>query len=156
MVGTTTVDIEVIAAADLGTIGLFDGGVVYSRGDSGDRAFVVRSGRVEIRGVGSAIEVIAPGEIFGEMALLDDQPRSCSAVAIGDTELIPISRSLFHALVRDDPEFALTVMRLVVRRLRAALAQLDAAARDLPLPAVGTVGPIARFALAAEKKKGAA
>lgn len=132
MVGTT-IDIEVIAAADLGTVGLFDGGVVYSRGDSGDRAYVVRTGKVEIRGVGCAIEVIAPGEIFGEMALLDDQPRSCSAVALGDTELIPVSRSLFHALVLDDPEFALTIMRLIVRRLRAALTQLDASSQDLPL-----------------------
>jgi len=131
MVGTT-IDIEVIAAADLGTVGLFDGGVVYSRGDSGDCAYVVRTGKVEIRGVGCAIEVIAPGEIFGEMALLDDQPRSCSAVAVGDAELIPINRSLFRALVLDDPEFALTIMRLIVRRLRAALAQLDASSQGLP------------------------
>jgi len=132
MVGTT-IDIEVIAAADLGTLGHLDGSVVYSRGDSGDRAYVVRTGKVEIRGVGCAIEVIGPGEIFGEMALLDDQARSCSAVALGDTELIPISRSLFHALVLDDPEFALTIMRLIVRRLRAALAALDASSQDLPL-----------------------
>lgn len=132
MVGTT-IDIEVIAAADLGTLDHFDGSVVYSRGDSGDHAYVVRTGRVEIRGVGCAIEMIMPGEIFGEMALLDDRPRSCSAVALGDTELIPISRSLFHALVLDDPEFALTIMRLIVRRLRAALTQLDASSQDLPL-----------------------
>jgi CRP/FNR family transcriptional regulator, cyclic AMP receptor protein len=132
MVGTT-IDIEVIAAADLGSMRLFDGGVVYSQGDLGDRAYIVRAGKIEIRGVGCAIEVIAPGEIFGEMALLDDQPRSCSAVALGDTELIPVSRWLFHALLIDDPEFALTIMRLIVRRLRAALAQLDASSGDLPL-----------------------
>jgi CRP/FNR family transcriptional regulator, cyclic AMP receptor protein len=134
MVGTT-IDIEAIAAADLGAVSLFDGGVVYSRGDPGDRAYIVRTGGIEIRGLGCALEAIAPGEIFGEMALLDDQPRSCSAVALGDTELIPVSRSLFHALVLDDPEFALTIMRLVVRRLRAALATLDASSQDLPLAA---------------------
>ncbi|SDB27898.1 Crp/Fnr family transcriptional regulator [Bauldia litoralis] len=128
----TTFDIEVIAAADLGVIPLFEGGVVFARGDSADCAYIVQSGSIEIRGVGCSIEVIGPGEIFGAAALLDDCPRSCSAVAVGEAEVIPIHRSLFTSLVRDDPDFALTIMRLVVRRLRATLAKLDDSAMSRP------------------------
>ncbi len=132
----TTFDIEVIAAADLGVVPLFDGGVIFAKGDTADCAYIIQSGSVEIRGVGCAIEVIGRGEIFGVAALLDDRPRSCSAVAIGEGEVIPIPRSLFHSLVRDDPDFALTIMRLVVRRLRATLTKLDGSAGDLPLAPV--------------------
>ena len=69
----TTFDIEVIAAADLGVVSLFDGGVVFARGDAADCAYIIQSGSVEIRGVGCSIEVIGPGEIFGAAALLDDR-----------------------------------------------------------------------------------
>lgn len=121
----TTFDIDVIAAADLDVISLSDGQPVYARGDDGDYAYMVRRGTVEIRCAGHAIEIISPGELFGGLTLLDNQPRICSAVAIGDVEVIAISRSMFEALVRDDPDFAHTMMKLVVRRLRATFALLE-------------------------------
>ena len=121
----TTFDIEVIAAADLGVVPLLDGKPVFSKGDAADCAYIVKCGSVEIRGADCAIEVVGPGEIFGTAALIDDRTRSCSAVAVGATEVIPIPDSLFHSLLRDDPDFAMTIIRLVVRLLRATVAQLD-------------------------------
>jgi CRP-like cAMP-binding protein len=112
------------------TVKFPDGGVVFIKGDRGSAAYVVTSGRVEIREGGRVVETMARGEIFGEMALIDSEPRSASAVAIGHTELAVIDMAAFHKLVRDDPNFALAVMRLMSRRLRATLAADKAAAED--------------------------
>ena len=56
--------------------------------------------------------------IFGEMALIDSEPRSATAVAITDVELVPISEKQFLFLVSQTPYFALTVMRILAQRLR--------------------------------------
>jgi CRP/FNR family transcriptional regulator, cyclic AMP receptor protein len=98
------------------------GGVVFIKGDHSNAAYMVRSGRIEIREAGRIVEAMTQGEIFGEMALIDSEPRSASAVAVGPTELAVIDNATFHKLVRADPDFALAVMRLMSRRLRATLA----------------------------------
>jgi len=67
---------------------------------------------------GETVEEIAPGGIFGEMALIDHAPRSASAVAIEDSEIIPIDERLFFILVQDAPYFALDVMRVLTDRIR--------------------------------------
>lgn len=96
-----------------------DGGVVFIRGDVGNDAYIVKSGLVEIREAGRALETVRPGELFGELALVDEGPRSASAVAVGPTEAAVIDRETFHRLVRNDPDFALAVMHEMARRLRA-------------------------------------
>jgi CRP-like cAMP-binding protein len=62
---------------------------------------------------------LSTNEIFGEMALIDDAPRSATAVAKTDVELVPISEKQFLFLVSQTPFFALKVMRVLARRLRA-------------------------------------
>ena len=109
-----------------------DGGVIFIRGDKGDRAFIARKGLVEIREGGRAIEQITAGELFGEMALIDRGPRSASAVAVGPTEVAVIDRDTFVRLVRQDPDFALNVMQEMVRRLRAMNA-MQRPVEDLPV-----------------------
>lgn len=99
-----------------------DGGVIFLKGDPGEHAYVVMRGRVEIREGGQVLEIIEPGGLFGEMAVIESEPRSASAVAIGTTELAVIDRSEFERLVVDEPGFALMVMRLLSRRLRMTLA----------------------------------
>ena len=99
---------------------LSDGGIIFIKGDRGDVADPARSGRVEIREAGRLIETMHDGgELFGEMALIDQEPRSASAVAVGAVDLIVVDKATFDRLVHDLPEFALTVMRLMARRLRA-------------------------------------
>jgi CRP-like cAMP-binding protein len=120
----TTFDIDAIAAGGGRTLSFANGATIYSRGEPGDCAFIVARGRVRI-GNGAPLEVVRPGEIFGEASLLDACPRMASATASGPTEVVVIEPDLFFLLCRDDSDFADAVMRLLSRRLRAALSALD-------------------------------
>lgn len=113
-------DVDLIVGAHRRTVGFADGGVVFVKGDKGGFAYLVRSGEVEIRGAGHALEVVGPGGLFGEMALIDGAPRSASAVARKATELIVIDRPTFVRLVQEVPDFAIKVMQLLAVRLRTA------------------------------------
>lgn len=129
-------DVDLIVGADRETVSFADGGVVFVKGDSGGAAYLVRSGEVEIRGAGHAFEIVGPGGLFGEMALIDGAPRSASAVARKATELVVIDQPTFTRLLNEVPDFALHVMRLLARRLRAAnsrtTAEMDLPIRRLP------------------------
>jgi CRP/FNR family transcriptional regulator, cyclic AMP receptor protein len=128
----TTFDIDVIAASGAQPVSFADGVMIHRRGDFGDRAYIVARGRVELRQKGRVVETVGPGEIFGEAGLLDTAPRLASAVAIGTVELFPIDRQMFVVLVRDDEDFALTVVRLLARRLRATTEMFERCVEDLP------------------------
>jgi CRP/FNR family transcriptional regulator, cyclic AMP receptor protein len=102
-------------------VALGPGDTVFCEGDAGDgRLFVIRSGAVAIRVRDATVEVLRPGELFGEMAIVDDGPRSATAVAEEPTVLVPIDRRQFRALVASTPFFAENVMRVMARRLRKA------------------------------------
>jgi|RhiMetdeSRZDD1v2_1073273.scaffolds.fasta_scaffold1396850_2 CRP-like cAMP-binding protein len=110
-----------------------DGKVIFLKGAVGDYAYVVKSGKVEIRDAGRVLEILGPGGIFGEMALIDDEERSASAVAVGPTDLVIVDHDTFGALVREVPDFAVTLMRLMAKRLRTTTAALPAAEERLAL-----------------------
>ena len=95
------------------------GEVIFSQGDTGDEMFIVRSGQVEVRVGHKVIATINEDEAFGEMALVDDRPRSATAVAATATELVPLSRNRFLFMVQQAPDFALTMLQVFAQRLRA-------------------------------------
>lgn len=104
----------------------FDNAIAFKKGDtlllegsSGQEMYVLREGTVEIRVGAVPIAVLKPGEFFGEMALIDEQARSATVVALSDGATIPISKQRFTFLVQNHPFFALEVMRVLVDRLRA-------------------------------------
>ena len=97
---------------------------VFSAGDPGDLMYAVREGEVELIVQDEVVEVVGPGGVFGEMALIDQQPRSATAICRTDCLLVPINEGRFRFLVQETPFFAIEVMRLLVRRLR----QMDARA----------------------------
>ena len=98
--------------------------VIFEEGSTGGEMYLIHSGRVllsvrqnETREV--ALVVLNPGDFFGEMALVDDSPRSATASAVeDDTELIVMDRTRFLFMVRQQPEFALSLMHTLCRRLR--------------------------------------
>jgi len=94
------------------------GSQVFAQGSPRDRMYVVITGEVEIRIDGIAVEVAGPGSLVGEMALIDNGPRSSTVVARVDSELVPVDSDRFLFLVQQTPFFALTVMRVLSERLR--------------------------------------
>lgn len=98
------------------------GEVVFCENETGDTMYIVVSGRIAIvKGDLDAPTVIdfrGAGEIFGEMALLEDQPRSATIIAIDDLHLLTINRQNFRDLLEKMPSVSFRIMRTLSARLR--------------------------------------
>ncbi|MBO0755075.1 MAG: cyclic nucleotide-binding domain-containing protein [Bradyrhizobiaceae bacterium] len=117
---TNTVDFSLLADSGARQRSFKAGETIFKEGDRGDEMFVVQSGHVEIRRGNRVLETLSEKNIFGEMALIDDGPRSATVVAKTDVTVVPVGEKQFLFLVSETPFFALNVMRTLVRRLRAA------------------------------------
>jgi CRP/FNR family transcriptional regulator, cyclic AMP receptor protein len=95
------------------------GSTIFREGDEAKELFVIKSGQVGIQIGNRTVTELATENIFGEMALIDSEPRSATAVAITDVELVPVSEKQFLFLVSQTPYFGLKVMRVLAQRLRA-------------------------------------
>jgi diguanylate cyclase (GGDEF)-like protein len=95
------------------------GEAILDAGTPGTNMFIVMSGTVLIKVGDTALETVSRGGVVGEMAMLDDSPRSASVVA-GDTcEIVSIDRERCFTLFSQNPVFATALMRLIAQRLRA-------------------------------------
>jgi CRP-like cAMP-binding protein len=95
------------------------GGVIFREGDEAHELFVIKSGQVRIQLGNRTLSELSANDIFGEMALIDSEPRSATALAVTDVELVAVSEKQFLFLVGQTPYFALKVMRVLAQRLRA-------------------------------------
>lgn len=95
-----------------------DGSIIFSEGDPGTCMYGVKAGQIEILGGDEVLETVGPEEIFGEMALIDNKPRSASARALTDCQIVPIDEKRFNFMVQQTPFFGLQIMRMIVGRLR--------------------------------------
>lgn len=96
---------------------------IFKEGDSGDGIYVVRDGLVQISGlVGPNVRhnfsQVGPGDFFGEMAVLEDKPRSASALAVSETALYFIPREIMLKLAERSPQLSLNLLREISARLR--------------------------------------
>lgn len=110
------------------------GDVIFAEGDPGDALFVIARGRVEIAHGGARLATLGVGEAFGEMAVLDQAPRSASATAIERTEVLRIGSDEFYEVLREQSEIAEGVIRMLSRRLREANASRPTGERASELP----------------------
>ncbi|HBC08561.1 MAG TPA: cyclic nucleotide-binding protein [Rhodospirillaceae bacterium] len=94
------------------------GDVLFREGDPGDLMYVVKSGDMEIMVRNHVLEQAGPGCIVGELALVDNSPRSATVTAVTDCEVIPIDRRGFTFMIQNTPFFALHVMGVLADRLR--------------------------------------
>ncbi len=101
------------------------GQIIFGQGETGNELFVIQSGKVELRLANRPLERIDENGVFGEMALIDSQPRSATAVAITDVTLVPVTEKQFLFLISHTPFFALRVMRVMAGRLRATTKKMD-------------------------------
>jgi CRP/FNR family transcriptional regulator, cyclic AMP receptor protein len=100
------------------TVSFSQGEVIFQEGEPGDVMYAIVEGDVDILVHGKVIETIHSGGIVGEMALIDHQARSATAVARTDGKLVAVDEKRFQFLVQQTPYFALQVMRILVGRLR--------------------------------------
>jgi CRP-like cAMP-binding protein len=116
------------------------GSVIVSHEEVGDALFVIASGKVKVVLYGETgreiiLSILRSGDFFGEMALLDKQPRSANVVAVEESQLLGLDREAFQAHIATNPSTALAVLAEMSRRLRHAdevignLALLDVYAR---------------------------
>ena len=105
-----------------------EGQIVFSQGDSSDRCYKVISGAVKISissydSNGVLHNVIAQtmrhGDVFGEMGIIDDSPRSASAVATEDTICVAYTADEMMDLLESNPKEALAYIRTLIQRLRS-------------------------------------
>jgi CRP/FNR family transcriptional regulator, cyclic AMP receptor protein len=97
----------------------FKGGeIIFAEGDEGDCMFAVLDGEVSIEKRGHVLERVGPGGVFGEMALIDQAPRSATARAARDCNVVAVGQKRFTYLVQQTPYFALEIMHVLAERLR--------------------------------------
>ncbi|HUA76854.1 MAG TPA: Crp/Fnr family transcriptional regulator [Acetobacteraceae bacterium] len=104
---------------------------LFHRGDPGDFLLVVLAGelRVSVSGADGREQILrslGPGDVVGEMAVLDGQPRSADAVAATRVRLLVVDRRALIGELKRNPDFALALMRLLCNRLRATSSALEA------------------------------
>jgi CRP/FNR family cyclic AMP-dependent transcriptional regulator len=110
--------------ASLATRRMYDESeVVFMRGDPGDSLCGVVTGRVRISASGPGgkevfLNIMEPGDAFGEIALLDGSPRTATATAMARTELVIIQRDAFFALLQSQPQLASHLIQLLCKRVR--------------------------------------
>lgn len=99
--------------------------ILMSEGETGESLYIIKSGSIKIyisdeQGGEMTLFIEGPGSYLGEISLLDDAPRTASAVALEDTEVLVISKSLFYECIAQNPDIAFGLIRIVTQRLRKA------------------------------------
>lgn len=108
-------------------VSLTAGETLYHEGDTSDAAYLVVSGRVRVQASHPdtrIIEEVGRGDMVGQLALMDDEPRTATVFAARDTELARLRRSAFEKLLRHHPTAMLAAARAVFRRTRAPSPEL--------------------------------
>ena len=122
--GAFSEDILVAIAASSVSRNLQPGETLFFKGDAGDALFAIRHGSIEIGMAGAegkqvTLNLLGPGAVFGEIAMLDGRERTADAVAREATTLFVVRRRDFLALVQRSPSVALQTIELLCARLRS-------------------------------------
>ena len=115
-----TIDFSLLIGPQIPSRTFKAGDTIFKQGEPATELYVIKNGRIGIQLGNRILDTLDSYDIFGEMALIDQAPRSADAIAVTDVTLIPVSEKQFLFLVSQTPFFALKVMRVLARRLRAA------------------------------------
>ncbi len=96
------------------------GDAIVGEGGMGLGFYLILDGKVEVKKGGRTLATLGKGQFFGEMSLIDEQPRSADVVAVAPTKCWAITSWAFKGLVKANPEVALVMLTEMVKRLRAA------------------------------------
>ncbi len=109
---------------DSGDLGreYLDGEVIVRRGDAGDRMFVIQEGQVEVvLDIGDSdvrLSLLREGDLFGEMAIFDEMPRSATVRALGHARIVSVDKKTFLRQMHEDPSLAYRLVQTMSRRIR--------------------------------------
>jgi len=96
------------------------GDSIVDEGSMGVGFYLILDGRAEVRKGSRVLATLGRGQFFGEMSLIDEQPRSADVVAVSPTKCWALSSWAFDSIVKSNPEIALLMLKEMVKRLRAA------------------------------------
>lgn len=103
--------------------------ILFHENDPGEEMFIIQTGKVKIskkvRNVEKTLVVLGKGEFFGEMAILNDKPRSATAEVVEDSEILVIDRKTFETMIRGNAEIALRIIKKLSARLQEADNQIE-------------------------------
>ena len=94
------------------------GQTILKEGETGNTLLILLEGQVEVHVRGQLVGLFEPVEIFGEMAVIDSQPRSATVIAKKNSKLARIDQNRFKFLIQKQPEFGIDIMRMLVERMR--------------------------------------
>jgi hypothetical protein len=137
------------------------GAVIFNAGDASTSAYLIRSGTVELLPgnprSADRLAQLGPGEVFGEMSLIEERPRSLSARAVSAVQLSSLTRAEFELLLTADPSTFRIYLSTLFERLRTLSAQLEAA-KAVPSPTASdltvTIHPLTRRSAATLPREG--
>lgn len=106
------------------------GQTIFHHGDPGGLLYIIEKGKVKIAhstpdGNEALLAILGAGDFFGELALLDDYPRSATAEALAPTETLTLHREVFMRYIRNNPEFALHVLHTMAQHIRRLNSQIS-------------------------------
>jgi len=111
---------------DLAAFGRFartfqPGEMIFSEFEPGDNFYLIQSGRVElvkiIGDIEKTLDILQPSEMFGEMAILENSPRSATAIALDTVKVLEFNRQNFEILMMGNPKIALTLLKMFTKRI---------------------------------------
>jgi len=93
---------------------------IVKEGENGVGFYLIVDGSVEVRRRGKVLSKLGKGDFFGEMSLLDKQPRSADVVAVTPVTCFGLTSWIFYGIIRTQPDIAINMMHELVRRLRGS------------------------------------
>ena len=97
------------------------GDIIFCEYEPGDTFYLIQTGRVQIvRIMGEVeknIDILNPTEVFGEMAILEEAPRSATAIALDDVKALEFHRENFEVLMMGNPQIAMKLLKLFIKRI---------------------------------------
>lgn len=98
-----------------------NGSVIIAEHEPGDSFYLIQSGQVQlvkcVKGAKKNIDVLKPSEFFGEMAILENSPRSATAIAVGKVQVLEFNKENFEILIMGNPQIALILLKLFCKRI---------------------------------------
>jgi len=105
-----------------------DNEVIFLEHEPGEELYIIQKGKIKITKIVDNNEVLLallkPGDIFGEMAILENKPRSATAISFGESELLAVSKSNFEVMVKSNPRLGTKLITLLSERIWKAYRQL--------------------------------